>query len=961
MTPSWDNIKTALKQVNGGGMKQMNGDGKEVALGSKDNLADLTDNDEPNLSFYSSTVTSNTTSAMTPTTATEESCAKKPPRKRQRLTLVCDNCKKRKIRCDKQLPCSSCIRSNLHEACHYSNWSIGNKHSIELNHENSFDVEQAKVEIDYLKEKIKYLEDLKAKQNELSSFDNSSTSSRNSISSSHVSTAFPSVNDPPTVLPPINLKQEDTKHKMNYYDDLSCEFILDKITSSNSSPNSVVGVNPVANTSETINFYENYSTIHCTNPIRRVNYGPISWSSMMKRDDGLNMLWEYMITYKMGCLKESDIKKKKQDSNHDIDDEIEDRYNDLIKNWNKRSKENSDLMDMKHLKQKILNHLPPRRVTWCLISRFFMYVYPFAPFLDQQNFEDSMMKILGEKPSDDTPVDEKIKDLKINSKEEFAKLGLLFVIHRFSFLSMFTNNEQENMGLISSVFNKAGYPDIQCSKACVENFGYLIENPISVEVIELARYCLHLFPLNAAYSLPALQLMFYLRVYNRFAPEDGDGADGGDAQMSNAVIVQMAYHSGLNREPSKYSEDNHEDAKLNHIKRKTWHFIIFAELYHSYTFGNPSSLSSISYDTKIPFVNSINSSIPNVEVEEKVVSNLQTFLKFKEPIDKVLKQILNIDGKVKLIEVSENLSDLETLFFGHYLSIEHLLEKSNNQIQVEQVFDKTFADQNPQIGFELSQKIVTDDCMKIHDTKFYLSMSSFFVSIYFHLYLFYINKNHNLSFFYLKKSFIFLLEIVPFYSRIVESSDLVCDFILNPTLEMTIHKANQIVMSFIIKLGFVSYEMKKISQELKEAKNSNFYQYLNTVENFRNSLIKISNYSISQILKLSNRYYYAWRITKAHDLVLKTITSIQFYKDNYHHPKLNFLKKPKYSKNHLKELHSLVLDAIDRTINETNNRCSEVYVSNPEIDAKWMQSRGLTDDFESNKNLSVFNIFNDDL
>lgn len=37
-----------------------------------------------------------------------------------------------------------------------------------------------------------------------------------------------------------------------------------------------------------------------------------------------------------------------------------------------------------------------------------------------------------------------------------------------------------------------------------------------------------------------------------YAPEDGDGADGGDAQVLTAMLIQMAYSLGLNREPDNF-------------------------------------------------------------------------------------------------------------------------------------------------------------------------------------------------------------------------------------------------------------------------------------------------------------------------------------------------------------------------------------------------------------------------
>ncbi|GMG26302.1 unnamed protein product [Ambrosiozyma monospora] len=43
---------------------------------------------------------------------------KKPRKIRQ--SFVCSNCKRKKIKCDRQLPCHNCVNSNLTDSCHYS-------------------------------------------------------------------------------------------------------------------------------------------------------------------------------------------------------------------------------------------------------------------------------------------------------------------------------------------------------------------------------------------------------------------------------------------------------------------------------------------------------------------------------------------------------------------------------------------------------------------------------------------------------------------------------------------------------------------------------------------------------------------------------------------------------------------------------------------------------------------------
>ncbi|ODV74163.1 Zn(II)2Cys6 transcription factor domain-containing protein CYBJADRAFT_126098, partial [Cyberlindnera jadinii NRRL Y-1542] len=42
------------------------------------------------------------------------------PKKRQRMSVVCLNCKTRKIKCDKKRPaCSNCVKCNVGHLCEY--------------------------------------------------------------------------------------------------------------------------------------------------------------------------------------------------------------------------------------------------------------------------------------------------------------------------------------------------------------------------------------------------------------------------------------------------------------------------------------------------------------------------------------------------------------------------------------------------------------------------------------------------------------------------------------------------------------------------------------------------------------------------------------------------------------------------------------------------------------------------
>ena len=99
---------------------------------------------------------------------------------------------------------------------------------------------------------------------------------------------------------------------------------------------------------------------------------------------------------------------------------------------------------------------------------------------------------------------------------------------------------------------------------------YIMQNPINLSTIEVANSCIQCFQFTRKSNITVFQAMLYMRIYRNCAPEESDGIDGGDSQVATALLVQMAYSLGLNREPDKFDVCN--DEKVNHLGRKMWSF-----------------------------------------------------------------------------------------------------------------------------------------------------------------------------------------------------------------------------------------------------------------------------------------------------------------------------------------------------------------------------------------------------
>lgn len=721
-----------------------------------------------------------------------------------------------------------------------------------------------------------------------------------------------------------------------------------------------VGINPVGNTLETINFYDTYvSPTH-----KKTSKGPLSWSSILEKDPGLSLLYKYMVGTSEKCHMSISARAPDVPPNKQSFETMENLLNllpekpvtvsSLIETCLIKRNPNVEKL---FLIERIYLVLPKRNIIWTLIRRYFVCVYAFFPFLDEQTFISKITSIIGPESADPESV---ISELKITAKVDFAHIGILLIVLRLSYFSLFRNSDKFNEELINSCFlekGMAGPVDVHT----------LVNTPISKESIEVANLCLNLFVdgdlsillvmetgsgnkvfkvqnkdtsgLECAnglnMNLAVLQLCFFIRTQNRFAPEDEYGNDGEDAQISTAVIIQMAYTLGLNKDFDSSSELAQH--KSDNIKRKVWYFAVFSDLYLSYTFGNPLSIQKLYYGIQMPQFSEVASNLRDLQLDHDIT--LFYFAHWGDllAVQDILKVILDVDKHPRVIEVVEVLNAYEIQFFNKYRSLDTCMELGSTetsfgmaQLQIDEIRsyrNSSFLDAAARKHLE-SAKVI----FRVH---FYMSIVSFLVSIYFHLYHYYLLRNPNISFYYAKKTLTMLTEMVPKYFELICSGTRTCDYVLVPVLAMTIHKLTEILLSMVIKLSFMIYEMKMISRKQKQA--IPFYEYLNAVENLKNSLVKLSHLLVLALARLSKVNFFAWKLTKCHSRVIEIHCKEDFYRAMYDSSD-GHLKLPVFSVYQIKDLHRIITGCVERAANATNNEFSGVqYTPDPEVDKVWMQ------------------------
>lgn len=719
----------------------------------------------------------------------------------------------------------------------------------------------------------------------------------------------------------------------------ACGMFSTSTTTPISRPNEYHGINPYVDDDETIDFYKGYTSLHINEKFRRMNLGPFAWASLMKKDTALNEIWNYVMVQRKsnangngldsteihllakpvmnytpekgtaismpknltteGVFKfkamESDgyeemipynalierRKEYKKDQDSDLRKQALNKLTPKTVNSNHLTKDELLPLGLTfcewkfdrelQLIDRIKNELPKRQIIWKLVERFFTYLYPFFPFLDEKTFYAEISRIVG-------PISMKYEDvpyMKAEKRIDLAYLGILLLILRLSYLSLFFNRSKVNE---ANLYSTDPSPEAQDRKL-------LLNNPINIDAANVAESCLFQFPFLKKAHLTVLQLALYYRIYKTYAPEEGDGIDG-DSQVLNSLLVNMAYSIGLNRDPDNFS-DALNDPKQNHLCRKIWYFLVLLDIYGSFGFGNPMVIDKRFYDTKVPFYELGSENISNAILDRTVTESFMSCGTLFPVVQKLLFTILDMNNPPKMKDVCEQLNYIEDMMVDHQFSLRECLKPLEVQDH-SYFFLRTFR------------------------AKFYIALKSFFFSVYYHFFLHYEKTNIEFSYYYLRKLFVLSIDqTMPYYFELLANSDIICDMIMNPSLEALIHKSNQFNVACIIRINSLIHYLSVQPTHIKSFyTDPNYKFYYKTLVKLSSCLTRCAEVAVAAVSKICNRYYYAWRITKGQLFMLKIITLKEFY-SNYEASGRQFTFRD-YSLDQLEEL----ITICEKTLNK---------------------------------------------
>lgn len=698
------------------------------------------------------------------------------PRKRRRTTIVCNVCKARKVRCDKNTPCSSCVKHNTAHLCSYSELE-----APEPKHRRHFEENSVK--------------------NGLPSLE--------------------AGGEPLVFLAPITAS---------------------KVLSQFTDYASVVGVNPLNGTLEKISFFSDYSSMsYDTDTGEEMNHGPFSWHSIVRVDPALADVWSFILDIKptkrvkvpsvyrkntIGANAPLQLMEKIRQHSEQRFDPTNAKLQLTIPLGLTFKDPYRNKTDASH-DERLLAILPSKRVLWTHIDRFFHYIYPFYPFLDETHFRTSIERIFGLPEYLDLPV----VSVNVEGRLDFAHIGVLCLVLRMSYLSLISNDVLENT-------------DAKCS-ASDDKDRHLLLCPIGIEFVDFSRFCLNQSQISNRASLFVMQLVVYMRIYMEVAPEDPDGPGRDLHQVNNGVLLQLAYSIGLNREPDKMM-DMLNNPRLNNVRRKLWMFVTSKDYNNLIKFGTPFTSLDYFSDTNFPYLDSTNA---NSDSDPVVMSSIQPLEKLRRVLKAVLKNVLIMNQDTLIAEFITNLNQLEVFIYETFGTMKD--------------FHLAFQKTDPQ------------SLAKVLQLQYYIQLQIFMVSCYFRLYLLYESQSVlHLSFFYLKKMFVILaVENLPYFSLMLEQPHpyyrYAYQFVMNPHIEYFMHKS----------VGFFAAIISRLGYQIVETNPSDYS--VSHLKVLMRSLVRCTKLCLLGIHKINHRYCYAWRIGTTFTYILRVLMSEGFYKRDF--------------------------------------------------------------------------------
>ncbi|CCE73001.1 Piso0_000010 [Millerozyma farinosa CBS 7064] len=801
-------------------------------------------------------------------------------RKRHRISSVCTNCRARKVRCDRRKPCIQCVKHKTSDTCEYES-KFQEFYPSLANNEPSLN-ENVQYTFQNLQEKERPIESDTTPSFEASSKrvlrDNRNinyqvdTPNESATRREHLENIIKDFKDNLSRLE-MTLEKENKEndigrmksvHNSNEFDFKSS---INQYKYKSSRVKSLLRPNIYQDGNERLIYPLRSDSCSSTNiPLQN----PVSWYSLVKNDFVFFTTFSYVQSKQITFLDIIYGQEKKKDEqryttnnnpsssrrqnnkkrtrlryrrtfnqNNDVltndiasklNERLRKKSNTLITIENATGSNNENIIEPYVL--KMTQGLLPNKETFdFLIKRFFTHVYPFVPLVDENDVKSHISKVLNFE-SDNTMIVEPTGPV------DMAALAIIFILIRLASLSLSMSSTK------TSNDDNVKHTQVKGNKF-----------KVSVKLVHIAQIFLDQFPIASALNITVFQGKLLLKSYHELSPENGDNYEWGSLHLFNNFLIQTAYFMGLNRKNTE--TDTSLPSAADNLAKKLWFYLLKSNLLNSCCQANSMAIDITSYDAPLPSYD-VNSNVRDSVVEKAACMSYASFYE----LDKILNGFVHMSSNVRLSplvkDVVYELDKLEEFIMSKYPNVNDYMKPMD-----------------PNHFFHSSVKAM--------EFKDHLHLTSLCLSCYYQLYIFYETKNIDLSYFYLRKIILTVTEellpnlhdcISNIASYFGESSMI----LLNPFIQILVHKCNKILFLLLARVNLTIYGYKK---ENGFNKLESLPTNIKLMCMISCALMNCFSSGLSIFKRLSSQYYYAWKIFKTQSFFLNIIVSEDYYERYY--------------------------------------------------------------------------------
>lgn len=557
-------------------------------------------------------------------------------KKRQRLILVCDNCHKRKIKCDRKFPCSSCQSRQIGALCRYSNLEEELSKQGKTTEDIKNDEHEIHVELINLRNKVKTLE-----KNLLLSY--------------------------------YSITPEKSDDQDTAADSVPHHNVIDLITFN--SRDIMIGFNPIKSLDDnTSMFMEPQSQIQNTIDHAyeaSIEGSPLLFASIIRKEVG----FQIFINNKqlsapnfvprhnsLGMGRPIDSLNKICEAEEEAKRYFGEAFIPRLFTYSEFDTSNLKRAITLFLEEsglvfylekplrnssmytRIVSLLPPKPIILKYLRFYFTKINPFFPIFDFNMFLTNIDRIILE----DSNIGLRIN---IEQKVDIVQISSLLLMLKISHSYLIYYRE-------SCSRNPEGPVD-QDSLA-------LLEYPIYYQLIQLAKDCLKEFDLHSTKKLSVLQAFILTSINNVISFENNSNLKDSDSLIPS--MIQIAINLGLNRDPENHPEDV-LTAEQKELRCNIWAVLIMLETLDAAIYGKCITDDSIS-------------DVGSKSRTSSMVLDLHELLKpLRLHFHALVKEVRNAPGPYSLKVITYHLSELEKLVELNFGSITSYILTNNEFIE----------------------------------------------------------------------------------------------------------------------------------------------------------------------------------------------------------------------------------------------------------------------------------------